>query len=71
MENKEELMNQNEEPRYSGIESPDEGLKWNFPQCVTCEHNLGKDCAVYKCHRLLAPVDIFNCPSYQKEDTKQ
>ena len=56
-----------EDNSRSAIENPDVGLKWIEPVCVTCKHNLGKECAVFKCHRLLAPVDIFNCPSFEKE----
>lgn len=44
------------------------GLKWEKPNCIDCKHNLGRDCAVYKCHRLLCDVDIFNCPSFEEKD---
>lgn len=71
----ENLTNNNEElelePKRADMEDPEVGRKTLDPKCVDCEHNLGRECAVYKCHRLLAPVNIFDCPSYENAAAKK
>ena len=48
-----------------------EGQKWKMPQCTTCKHNKGRTCTYYNADRLKLPVDMFNCPTYEKKLTEK
>ena len=50
---------------------PQVGMKWNRNMCSKCKFNNGRTCEFYKKDRLDVPVDIFNCPSFQKKVTEE
>lgn len=45
-------------------EDPQEGIIWDIPQCVHCQHNKIRYCRFYQKDRMKVDVDIFNCPNY-------
>ena len=48
-----------------------EGQNWVAPQCTTCVHNKGRMCTYYNADRLQLPVDMFDCPTYEKKATQK
>lgn len=52
---------------FSEQQDVDAGQKWKMPQCTTCKYNKGRTCTYYNADRLQLPVDMFNCPTYEKK----
>ena len=48
-----------------------EGQNWKMPQCTNCVHNKGRMCTYYNADRLKLPVDMFNCPTYEKKNSQK
>ena len=46
-------------------EDPQVGIKFEDPMCNTCKFNAKGFCMKFRCKRMEAPVDIFDCPEYE------